>query len=186
MSRFVWMVLSVSLMLMLGACQNARHPDAQAVSEPSKVYYTQFALFQEKNRFRTTNYRRGVLVPINTAFTVTQMDADSAELRFLDNPQKLVIENVKKHTGEDMYTHFTKIASLAKLDLKQFTSEEQANIQAGKAAIGMSRKAVLAAIGYPPITETPTLKSDAWVYWGARFDRFVVHFKNDKVERIVD
>lgn len=43
-----------------------------------------------------------------------------------------------------------------------------------------------AAIVYPPITETASLESNDWTYWAHRFNRFIVHFKNDKVENIVN
>jgi hypothetical protein len=50
----------------------------------------------------------------------------------------------------------------------------------------MSKKAVLAAIGYPPQHVTPSLEGNDWTYWSNLFNRFVIHFKNDKVEDIVD
>lgn len=50
----------------------------------------------------------------------------------------------------------------------------------------MSKDAVLVAIGYPPITRTPTLESDDWTYWSNRFNTFIVYFENGKVSRIKD
>ena len=44
--------------------------------------------------------------------------------------------------------------------------------------------AVQVAIGYPPITRTASLESDAWTYWSNRFHTFIVHFEQDKVTRI--
>jgi len=52
--------------------------------------------------------------------------------------------------------------------------------------IGMSKKAVLAAIGYPPQHQTPSLNGDTWTYWSSRTNRFAVIFKQDKVDHIVD
>ncbi|MCQ8105419.1 outer membrane protein assembly factor BamE [Methylomonas sp. SURF-2] len=175
------------LSILLTGCKKELKPDQLAPGvQTGQVYYTQFSLFQEKNNFRTTNYRKGILIPINTPVTLQAINSGQADLRLVESGQPLSIENVSKHTQEDMQTAFKKIAAPAKVDLSQFSAAEQEAILAGQVKKGMSRKAVLAAIGYPPLTETPTLNSNDWVYWKHRFDRFVVHFKNDKVDNIVD
>jgi hypothetical protein len=175
---------------LLTACQKNLNTNstATAASTPSssQVYYTQFSLFQEKNNFRTTNYRKGILIPVNTAVTVQSMDAKDTQLKLVESGQLLNIENVQKHTGDDMQTAFNKIVGLNKVNLNPFSSAEKEAIMAGRAIKGMNRKAVLTAIGYPPITETPSLTGNDWVYWSHRFNRFVVHFKNDKVESITE
>ncbi|MGY6276218.1 hypothetical protein [Methylomonas sp. MgM2] len=153
---------------------------------PAQIYYTQFSLFQEKNNFRTTNYRKGILIPVNTAATLVSMNAKEAEVRLADSGQTLTIENVPKHTGDDMQTAFDKIFATTKIDLNRFSAAERDAISSGRAIAGMSRDAVITAIGYPPKNQTPSLSMNDWTYWNNRFDRFIVHFKNDKVESIVE
>lgn len=177
----------VIVLLGLSACAKQYKPGELAPGiNPGGVYYTQFSLFQEKNRYRTTNYRRGFLVPINTPVTLVSIDSKHIELKLNQNGQPLTIENAPKHTNEDMQAAFKKILGKRKVVLEEFTDSEQKQIRDGKVAAGMSRKAVLAAIGYPPQTGTPTLNSDQWTYWSNRYDRFVVHFKGDKVSEIVN
>lgn len=48
----------------------------------------------------------------------------------------------------------------------------------------MSKDAVIAALGYPPKHQTPTLKGNQWRYWRTLFKTFVVHFEDDKVDNI--
>lgn len=153
---------------------------------PGETYYTQFSLFQEKNNFRTTNYRRGGLIPINTPVSLVSMDSSDIVVKLRDSGQNLNIENVQKHTNEDIQQAFKKILDKRKVDLNQFSKEEQQNILAGQVTKGMRRKAVLAAIGYPPANSTPTLETSEWMYWNNRFDRFIVRFKGDVVEQIVN
>ena len=187
MSRKILFIIIMGLFSLLAGCKKNLNTDQAAASvNPAQIYYTQFSLFQEKNNYRTTNYRKGILIPINTAVTLQTMDANEAQLRLVDSGQTLTIENVPKHTGDDMPTAFKKIADLNKVDLKQFSVAERDAIMSGQVIKGMNRKAVIAAIGYPPITETATLGSNDWTYWAHRFNRFIVHFKNDKVENIVN
>jgi hypothetical protein len=60
-------------------------------------------------------------------------------------------------------------------------------ISAGTVTVGMSRKAVILALGYPPHLENPSLSAPAWKYWKSRFDTMLVQFdKDDKVVAIKD
>lgn len=173
--------------ILLGACNKdiKSNPTAASVP-PAQVYYTQFSLFQEKNNFRTTNYRKGSLIPINTPVALMSIDSDQAVLKLVDSGQPLIIENVPKFTKDEMAVAFTKIAGTTKVDLSRFTPAERDAIMLGQVKNGMSKKAVIAAIGYPPQHVTPSLDVNDWTYWSNLFNRFVVHFKNDKVESIVE
>lgn len=174
------------LVFMLIGCQkhlNASNPTVSTTATPAKTYYTQFSLFKEKNNFRTTNYRKGTLIPINTPVILQTMNEKEAELRLV-NGGTLTIENVPKHTVDTMQTAFNKIFGLKKVDLTPFSPAERDAIMAGQVIKGMNRKAVIAAIGYPPKHQTPSLTADNWTYWSNRFDRFIVRFKNNKVVSI--
>lgn len=181
----IWLSLA---MLMLGCSKGMKfnEPAPTVNIDTAKIYYTQFSLFHEKNNFRTTNYRKGLLLPINTAVTLQIMDSKEAQIRLVDGGQILTIENAPKYTLDDMQTAFNKIAKPDKIDLRRFSADERDAILAGRAIKGMSREAVTAAIGYPPQHETPSLNVNDWLYWRNRFDRFIVHFKNDKVESIAE
>ena len=175
------------LAALLGACKKELKPGEMAAGiQLGKVYYTQFSLFQEKNNFRTTNYRKGILIPVNTGVILESINSEKAELRLVKGGQPLTIENVPKHTQDDIQTAFKKIVAPHPLDLNLFTEDEQASILAGQVRPGMGRRAVLAAIGYPPQVETPSLESKDWTYWSNRFNRFVVHFEDGTVVKIVD
>lgn len=181
----IFILLGLSVWL-LGCQKQMKAADVDISAQSNQIYYTQFSLFQEKNNFRTTNYRKGILIPINTAVTLQTMRADEAVLRLVDSGQTLTIENVPKYTMDDMQTAFNKIVGLSQVDLNQFSAAERDAIMVGRVVKGMSRKAVLAAIGYPPRHETPSLDVNTWTYWSNRYNRFIVNFKNDKVESIVE
>ncbi|QSA98861.1 hypothetical protein [Methylococcus sp. EFPC2] len=183
--RIVPLFLALIVLSGLSACAKKFQPGQLASGiDVGSTYYTQFSLFQEKNNYRTTNYRRGFLIPVNTAVTLTSINSKEITLRLSDSGQPLTIENVPKHTNEDVQAAFLKILGPRKVDLSRFSADEQKAILDGQVKIGMSRKAVQVAIGYPPQNSTPNLSVDDWTYWASRFDRFIVHFKNDKVAEI--
>lgn len=183
----IFMVIAVVGMLGLSACAKKYEPGQLGTDiQTGTVYYTQFSLFEEKGRFRTTNYRRGFLIPINTPVTLLSIDSKRIEVKVNDGAETLVVENVPKYTNEDVPTAFRKVFGKRKVNLGQFSPAEQKLILEGKVDKGMSREAVLAAIGYPPAHMTPDLKADSWTYWSNLYDRFVVRFKGDRVAEIVN
>lgn len=149
-------------------------------------YFTQYAFQYEKNRHRTTNYRRGFLVPVNTPVELVSWGRKGFILQLLPDGPQIEIENVQKHTGDTISQAFHKLLARNQRDLSKFSALERKHILAGKVAPGMRRDAVIAAIGYPPTTSTPTLNMDEWRYWSSRFDTFIVRFKNDKVSAIIN
>jgi hypothetical protein len=98
--------------------------------------------------------------------------------------QNLKIENVQEYSGEDIDGIFTRTFSTERVDLGRFTEDELKAIKTGEVKPGMTKAAVIVAIGYPPKHKTPSLESDHWRYWQNRFGTFLVNFDNDKVASI--
>ncbi len=149
-------------------------------------YYTQFVIRYEKGIHLTTNFRRGPFIPVNTKVRLLKMTTKTIEVQLENIGKPLLIKNVVKHTGDDVYQAFDKLFAINKVNLANFNSLEKKHIKSGTVAKGMRKKAVIVAIGYPPITETLSLDVDTWVYWSGRFNRFNVNFSNGKVSNIKD
>ncbi len=168
---------------------------AQVVSAASKlksgsasvtkgqILYTQFALYYEDKEHLTTNYRKGILVPVNTEVTFVKSSSKSIVVK-LPSGENLVVANVEAFSGENIEGIFKRTFSTEKVDLSKFTAEEQKAIALGEPKAGMSKAAVIVATGYPPRHRTPSLENSDWRYWRNRFATFVVHFDGDVVSGI--
>lgn len=175
------------VMFSLVACKKTLKPEElPAHIAVGESYYTQFVIRYEKGAHSTTNYRRGAAIPVNTRVRLSNITTKTIEVELDSFAKPLVIKNVPKHTGDDIYQAFDKLFAIKKLNLKQFNSLERKHIGDGSVAKGMRKKAVTAAIGYPPITETMSLDANTWVYWSGRFNKFNVNFKNGKVISVID
>ena len=171
----------------LVSCNKALKPEALPANiSMGATYYTQFVIRYEKGTHLTTNYRRGALIPVNTPVKLLNITSKTIEVEVYNSSQKLLVKNVEKHTGDDVYRAFDKLFARKKVNLSKFTSLELDHIKSGTVANGMSKDAVIIAIGYPPITETTNLDSNLWVYWSGRFNKFNVHFKDGKVSKVED
>ncbi len=174
---------SVLISLCLAAFSATPAIAGEKANKTQEKLYTQFSLMYEKNVHRTTNYRKGVLLPVNSEVSLIKKTGKSIVVA-LEGGQKLTIENIENYSGENIDGIFARTFSAQKVDLTPFSELERNAIAAGEVKTGMSRKAVIVALGYPPKHKTPSLQSNQWRYWRNRFGTFVVHFENDHVSKI--
>jgi len=185
MQRLIQVML-LFLLFSLTACQLLA-PEPVQLPEGAQLgekFYTQVTMQYEKAKYRTTNYRRGTLLAVNSAVKLLEVTPKSIKIKFTEANQELLIENVSKHTSDSVDQAFAKLFAKTKVKLSQFSSLEKKNIKQGTVSVGMSKLAVQVAIGYPPAIRTPSLGSDSWTYWSSRFKTFVVNFEQGKVSNI--
>jgi hypothetical protein len=187
MHRVTRSLIPFLVLLSLVSCNKALKPEVLPPNiTVGTTYYTQFVIRYEKETHLTTNYRRGAVIPVNTPVKLLNITSKTIEVEVDNSSQKLLVKNVEKHTGDNVYQAFDKLFAMQKVNLSKFTALELSHIKTGTVANGMSKDAVIIAIGYPPITATMNLESNRWVYWSGRYNKFNVHFKNDKVSMIED
>ena len=187
MQFFLKLFLFMTAFLLLQACNRSLSPtELDASVKTGSIYYTQVSIMYEKGHHKTTNYRRGKLLPINTPVKLLDISRKRMTVEIQPSGAQLLIVNVIKHTGDDTTQAFKKLFGINKVNLSGLTALEKRNVLAGKVDTGMRKKAVLAAIGYPPRIQTPSLDDDQWTYWSSRYNKFMVHFSNDRVVKVVD
>jgi hypothetical protein len=179
----IFITLLVSL---IGCKKNLGSEDLPGHIVMGDNYYTQIVFRYEKNAHRTTNYRRGDTISINTPVKLVGINKRMITIELVESGQKIIINNIPKHTGQDIATIFDRYLAMNKVDLSQFNALEKKHIDAGTVAKGMRKKAVIVAFGYPSSTETAGIEADKWVYWSHRFNKLHVKFVGDKVAEVVD
>lgn len=80
-----------------------------------------------------------------------------------------------------------KITSPDPVSYKNLSSVDRKGIKNGEVYRGMSKKGVMAALGYPAAHRTPSPDSDTWTYWTNRFNTIAVRFDDSgKVREVID
>ena len=174
-------LLALLLVLLSFGCHTLP-PDPEVVAlrgDLGRTFYTRASVFQEKDVYRTTNYRRGLLVPVNTEVTLISIDARQAIVDLTDGHTRLTVQNVPQHTGESMGEAFHTLFAEQPVDLSRFSESERSAILAGRAEVGMDKDTVLIALGHPPATLTPSLDASQWLYQDTRWTKFAVTFGAD-------
>jgi len=155
-----------------------------------KTYYTKANVWYEHpNRILSTNYHRGAILPIGTTVKIHSIKGEKIQFTPDGSAQMFTLINDNKtstiSTDELFNRYFSVEAVQAGVgDYYQATEADRENIKNGIITLGMSKKAVLMAYGYPPTHKTPLLTSDIWYYWYSRPSEVNVYFKDDKVFQI--
>jgi hypothetical protein len=148
-----------------------------------QIYYTQFSLFYEGGIYKTVNYRIGALLPINTP--VVFLDSNDAVIRVkLPTGANLRLLNIAKFSRDTLSDEFTRTFGREPVDLAKFSPMERENILQGSVQVGMSKGAVIKAMGYPPGFRTASLDINQWRYWKNRYGTMLVFFVDGKVSNI--
>lgn len=175
-------VLAVGLLPLI----DSHGADKNAFAAKGDKLYTQFSFFYEGDHHITTNYRKGILVPINTEVEFVKSSRKRISVKIPSYEATVNIENEEGYSGEKIDGIFKRMFARELVKLDSFTEAEQSQIKKGLVAEGMSKEAVIKAMGYPPKHKTPSLNMDQWRYWKNRFDTQLVYFENGKVSSIQD
>jgi len=179
-------IISLVLMFVLAlACS-----PLYAESFSGKTYYTKTNIWYENpNDILSTNYHRGAILPLGTKVSIHSINNRKIQFTPDGSAQMFAIINDKKTNTISIEELFNRYFSVEAVqagvgDYYQTTETDRENIKKGVITLGMSKKAVLMAYGYPPTHKTPLLTSDIWYYWYARLHKVNVFFKDDKVFQI--
>ncbi len=181
---FIILVMMISASFMLSGCAKAKlSPEVNVAFAKHATMYTQRNMHYNISRRAKivdgTNYQVGILIPVNSKVTLEAVNAKQVVFKYQGN--EIILRNIPKYTGIDIAALYARYFSSKKVNLNQFTSAEKEAIQIAQVKKGMSKKAVLVSLGFPPAHVTPTTKMNQWKYWRNRWTTFIVDFKNGKV-----
>ncbi|MDQ7008244.1 MAG: hypothetical protein Q9Q40_13545 [Acidobacteriota bacterium] len=156
--------------------------------------YTQYNIWFEKPmKVYSTNYQRGTMLPAGSAVkdvkVISRGSRKYVEFTVAESGLRIRVYWIRKHDAYGSFEAFRKRL----LGTKNFaalvdglSAAEVAAIREGSIEPGMSKKAVLVSVGYPPSRATATLDLPSWRYWESRFDTIEVRFEGDIVASILD
>lgn len=184
-SRALGLLGLATLAVVATACAS-RRPAVDA--SLGQTYYTRFGVLVDGNNVRSTNYRvtTGSLLPINTPVEYASTRGKYLVLSIAGG-NSFEFEHVPRHTQDTFDEAFDTFFSTEPTDLSGFSAAERASIEEAQVELGMSRDAVLAAIGPPPASGTLLLDGKVWKYWKNRFDTYEIWFDDSgAVSKVVD
>ncbi len=129
------------------------------------------------------------IVPVNTKVKMTVKRGIMGRrllITSLKDKREINFElNLRNMRLKSMDDYIALISSPNLTPLGKLSVKDREGIKQGKALIGMTKKGVRVALGYPSRHRTPSLDSNTWVYWKNRRRTAAVEFGgNGKVKKI--
>lgn len=152
--------------------------------------FAQYSIRFERDEVQATNYRRGRVLPVNSVVRFLDMNRVQGKLQVVSAegiPSGTILRftNIEKHTGLTLELAFHRAFGLEPVEMDGFSEEEIRAIERGRVEIGMSKAAVLASLGEPPMSLTSSTDMQRWTYPQGRISKIRVYFdKNSRVEKI--
>lgn len=144
---------------------------------PGNEYYARFTFYHERGKYKATNYRRGMIVPINTVMKLISYGSNEMLLKI--KGEMIRVKNIKKYTQGTIEEFASLMLSDRPTAIEEYGETRASAIKSGTMRLGMTRDEVLMTRGYPPKHETPSLQMDRWVYWSSRYVKRTIVFYNE-------
>ena len=175
-----------SIQLSILACITMFMVSAHASDMKGQELYTQVNMHSLKGEYVTwVNYGIDSLIPVNTKVLITSISGDDVDFIIKKSGTELSLKNSSR-SGLNGKAWAEKHFRTSKVNLKNFSPIDQKGIKKAKVIVGMSKKGVLIARGFPPAHVTPDLNMSEWMYWYNRWNKKKVVFEGDTVEEVID
>ncbi len=155
--------------------------------ETGKLYTAYNLWFERPTKMFAINYRRGAMLPAGTELASVDIGGLGSHRPYLTlttvtgRGAFAIYLRTKFHPGLSIEQFRDRLVTNEPLEqlTQGLTDDEIDAIKGGKLVVGMSRKAVLIARGYPPRHRTPSTDANAWLYWENRVRKKLIHFDKD-------
>jgi len=147
-----------------------------------EILYTQTVLHWEKQQMSAANFLVGSFLPHGSAVKVVACNQNRLEFKLLSTGETFYYK-FQKQAGEPLKDHLKKIfaTSWDPATVTSMSAIDQKGVAEGTSYVGMSKKGVTIALGYPPHKENPNLVAPVWTYWKNKYNRIKVVFDENGI-----
>lgn len=177
-------VLALSLL----ACAGSTPPHAfdALIGSPGVVTLTNLHPDERRARLFAVNYQQEGLIPLCSEVALLDRDGERLVFSVAATGKQYEYYHHEKAAAEPFPDHLARYfgTSCRHDEIARLPAIDRQGIEQGKALVGMSKRGVVLALGYPPPHVTPSLDADRWVYWTNRMNRVAVIFQDGRVSGI--
>jgi hypothetical protein len=176
-------------MITAGRCSTPPEANQTSIENPLLLQNNIHA--QASSRDTKANYANWtdpgaghIIIPVNTPVEFGKYRR-GITIKNLNDGSFISFEYNSKNMGMSADQYIRLITSSKKVNLSELSDIDQKGISSGKALVGMSKKGVRIALGYPAAHRTPSLENNSWIYWRNRFRTKVIEFDTEgKVKKV--
>lgn len=170
---------TVVLALFLAGCASVNLVDSSGqdlMKSQNVVLKTNLHPDPVRHRLYTVNYQQPGLIPMCTEVELVELSDKRLVFKVKSTGVQYTLDRHRSTADLAAYLHDYFGTSCNKEKLNNLSDIDKEGIKKGKALKGMSKEAVILALGFPPKHKTPNLETNQWRYWLNRWKTMVVEF----------
>ena len=170
-------IASIALLFVACASSAPPHPFNDLVGSPGVATLVNLHPDEEQARLYAVNFQREGLIPLCSA--VELLDLDSDRLLFRNTATGKTYQYVNHQAAAEPFpAHLARYfgTNCERDSIDAMPEIDRQGVAQGVALVGMSKRGVVLAMGYPPRHVNPSLDSNRWSYWRHRFNRVAIVF----------
>jgi hypothetical protein len=178
--------IAFSALTVAVACSYGPGP-AEGLGVPAQgdtlVTLTNLHIDARVQRLYSAHYVLGEVIPMCTPVVIGEWDYSEITFTVVKTQVKYTYYYHRSSTPEGLAANALNYFGLQceSAAVQQMSAVDKAGIKSGTIAVGMTKQAVIYAVGYPPVTRTPTIEADQWVYWRSKSKLLIVTFEDGSV-----
>jgi len=155
---------------------------ARVAVDTQQTYYLQYNLRANRTNITSINdWDYPTILPMCTPVQLVQAKGRRIVFEAAGTRYRYTIH---RSSRIDLMTHLNRTFASPCPDIRTMSPIDQEGIRMGQPRMGMTRQAVVFALGYPPDHKTASLEQSPWTFWGQRGE-VQVHFMGDNVAQIM-
>jgi hypothetical protein len=135
-----------------------------------------------KRLLYSLNYQlQGFMIPVCTEITITKVKTKEITFDYNGIPYTLAWDGHTRKAGVSLMQVAEEFfgPECPEKEIAAMSELDQEGIRRGIPQVGMSREAILIAMGRPPFHANPSLEAPTFMYWANRYKRKAIDFDKD-------
>jgi len=181
LSMIIYASISAGILVLSGCGSDSYYINPNAGEKMYTAYNMWYELGKEDAMW-AINYKTGAMIPAGTEVSDIRVKESQIFFVTVDDKRRYTVNfNTKFHPGKRPVDYARMMFSEKDfLELTKGMSQTDIDgINDGLITVGMTKKAVIVAYGYPPEHKTPSLNDNVWRYWLNRFSSTDIYFDDD-------
>jgi hypothetical protein len=135
---------------------------------------------EENARLYSTNYQLPGRLKVCTKVRITKLSKKKMKFELVDSPREYEYLLHKKSTPEGFAENIKKYfgPECPQAEIDGMSEVDRKGIKKARALVGMTKRGVIIAMGYPPAHVTHDLDYEEWMYWMNKWSRDAIEFND--------
>jgi hypothetical protein len=180
------LVCAASALLACASGSGTPHAFDALIGSPGVVTLTNLHPDVQRARLFAVNYQQDGLIPVCSEVALLDRDDERLVFSVAATGKQYEYYHHEKAAAEPFPDHLARYfgTKCPRDEIAKLPAVDRQGVEQGKALVGMSKRGVVLALGYPPRHVTPSLDADRWVYWRNRMNRIAVLFQDGRVSGV--